>query len=263
MKVTILASGSKGNSTYIETPKTKILIDAGISYLQIKQRLNEEKIELCNIDAIFVSHEHADHVLYLASVLCRTNAKLYIDKISYDIINKKTNNSLLPFEVTFIKDDLKYQLEDIVVVPISLSHDSKAIHGFLMKELNTDVNKTFASITDTGIIPQKYFPILSSINTIFIESNHDVEMLMSSRRPWILIQRILSPKGHLSNQECMEYLTKFVSKHTKNIILAHLSEDCNLEKLAEAECYKYFTESLPFKLYIAKQYEELPLIEVE
>lgn len=89
MKITVLASGSKGNATYLETSKTKILIDAGISMLQIKSRLKNEGIELTKLDAVFVSHEHTDHVLHLSSVLSRTNATLYIDEISYNVINKK------------------------------------------------------------------------------------------------------------------------------------------------------------------------------
>lgn len=263
MKITVLASGSKGNATYIETPKTKILVDAGISISQIKQRLNEEQIELTNLDAILVTHEHTDHVLHLATMLEKTSAVLYIDKISYDIINRKTKNSLVSFPVVFIKNDLKYELEDIFIVPIALSHDSAAIHGYLFKEIDTSQNKTFAMITDTGIIPQKYFPILSSINVIMIESNHDVDMLYASRRPWILIKRILSPKGHLSNEECMSYLTQFISKNTKHIILAHLSEECNDERIVKAECLQYFGEKPPFNILIAKQYHQLPVIEVE
>ena len=263
MKVTVLASGSKGNATYIETKETKILIDAGISYIQVKGRLKEKEIELTTLDAIFISHEHTDHVMHLASILKKTGAKLFIDKISYDVINQKTNNSLYPFEVVFIKNDCKYNFKDIFVVPIPLSHDSKAIHGFLMKELNEEKNCTFASITDTGIIQEKYFPILASINTLLIESNHDVEMLTTSSRPWILIQRILSKKGHLSNVECMSYLTKIVSKHTSNVIFAHLSEECNEPKIALNECYKVFGENPSFKVYVADQYNPLDTLEVE
>jgi len=263
MKVTVLASGSKGNTTYIETPMAKILIDAGISFLQIKSRLEELSIALTQIDAVFVSHEHTDHVHFLSSILSRTMATLYIDKISYDIINKKTNNSLLPFKVVFIKNDLKYTLSDLVVVPIELSHDSKAIHGFLLKELNTPLNATLASITDTGYIPPRYFPILSNINTLILESNHDLDMLVNSNRPWVLINRIMSKRGHLSNQECMEYLAKILSKNTKCVILAHLSEECNIESLAINECYKYFTTNLSFRLLVARQYEQTPLIEVK
>lgn len=263
MKVTVLASGSKGNCTYIETPKTKILVDAGISMLQIRQRLKTQNIELNKIDAVFITHEHADHVLYLASILCKTEAKLYIDKISYDVINRKTNNSLLPYPVVFIKDDCKYNFEDVFVVPIHLSHDAYASHGFLVKEESEEHNKTLGIITDTGLIPEKYFPILKSINTLMIESNHDVEMLMASSRPWILIQRILSRKGHLSNETCVEYLSKIKSSDTKNIILVHLSEECNDPNLAVNEVYKTFGERPSFKLLVAEQYVALPTIEVE
>lgn len=263
MKVTVLASGSKGNSTYIETNKTKILLDAGISFIQLKNRLSARGITLTTLDAIFISHEHTDHVVHLASILSKTGAVLYIDKISYDIVNKKTNNSLLPFKTIFIKNDCKYNFDDIFVVPIPLSHDSKAIHGFLMKEDSNTINQTFASITDTGIIQEKYFPILSSINTLMIESNHDVDMLVNSNRPWILIQRILSKKGHLSNETCVSYLTKIVSKNTKNVILAHISEECNDPNLALNECYKTFGEKPSFNLMVADQYEPLPTIEVK
>ncbi len=263
MKIIVLASGSKGNATYIETKCSKILIDAGISFLQVRNRLRAENIELTTLDAIFISHEHTDHVMHLASILKKTNAKLYIDKISYDVVNAKTNNSLFPFESVFIKNDCKYNFKDLFVVPIPLSHDSKAIHGFLIKEMVSEINSTFASITDTGIIQEKYFPILSSINTIMIESNHDVEMLMNSNRPWPLIQRILSKKGHLSNETCVSYLTKIVSNNTKNIILAHLSEECNDPNLALNECYKTFGESPKFNLLVAEQYVQLKPIEVE
>lgn len=263
MKIIVLASGSKGNATYIETPKTKILIDAGISFLQVRNRLKEENVELSSIDAIFVSHEHTDHVLHLTSLLTRTKANLYMDEISYNVFNKKNNNSLVQFNTTFLKNDCRYDFEDMCVVPIALSHDSAAIHGFLCKEISTDANKTFASITDTGVIPEKYFPILKSINTILIESNHDVELLMTSRRPWVLINRILSKKGHLSNESCVSYLTKIVNKETKNIILAHLSEECNEPNLTENEVIKVFGENLPFTLMIAEQYKQLPTIEVE
>lgn len=263
MKITVLASGSKGNATYIETPKTKILIDAGISFLQVRSRLKEENIELTNLDAIFVSHEHTDHVMHLASILTRTGATLYMDEVSYNVYNKKNNNALINFPKVFLKNDCRYDFEDMFIVPIGLSHDSASIHGFLCKELDDNNNKTFASITDTGVIPEKYFPILKSINTLLIESNHDVDMLMTSRRPWPLINRILSKSGHLSNETCVEYLTKIVNKNTKYVILAHLSEECNETNIAINECIKVFGEKLPFELKVAMQYKELPTIEVE
>lgn len=263
MKITVLASGSKGNATYIETPKTKILIDAGISFLQVRSRLKEENIELSTLDAIFISHEHTDHVMHLASILTRTKATLYMDEVSYNVFNKKNNNALISFPKVFLKNDCRYDLNDCFIVPISLSHDSASIHGFLCKELDEENNKTFASITDTGIIPEKYFPILKSINTLLIESNHDVDMLMTSRRPWPLINRILSKTGHLSNETCVMYLTKIVNQNTKNVILAHLSEECNEPSIAKNECYKTFGEKLPFELKVATQYQALPTIEVE
>lgn len=263
MEVVVLASGSKGNATYVATPKTKILIDAGINMLQIKSRLQNQGVTLTNLDGVFISHEHTDHVHYLASILARTNATLYIGEESYRKINAKTNNSLLPYPKVFLKMDTKYTINDLVVVPARLSHDSVGIFGYLLKQLETDQNVSFASITDTGFIPERYLPILASIRVLMIESNHDVEMLMASRRPWPLINRILSERGHMSNETCAQYLTKITSHRTKQVILAHLSEECNTEEMARLACYKMLGEDLKFELKVAEQHTELPLIKVD
>lgn len=264
MKIIVLASGSKGNCIYIQTKTKTILIDAGISMLQIRSRLEAQGMKLNKIDMVLVSHEHTDHIKYLSSILDRTNATLYIHQKTYETANARLSGALTHAKKCFIETDKKYQIDELVFVPITLSHDVDNCFGFLVKELNdSNQNKTFASVTDTGYIPVKYLKALSTINVLLIESNHDVTMQKNSGRPWVLIQRVLSERGHMSNDLCSEILLKIANSNMKKVILAHISEECNTEKIAYQTCLEKFDNNLPFELFIAKQYESLPMIEVE
>ncbi len=260
MKVVVLGSGSKGNATYVETKKTKVLIDTGLSYLQVKSRLKNQGIDLKNLDAVFITHEHTDHIRELVSILSKTMATLYIEENTYFEANKRLRGNLVNFPKLFIKADTKYNINDLSVVPMTLSHDTVNCFGYLMKELDVDSNNTFASITDTGYIDKKYYKILSYINTILIESNHDPEMLLNSGRPWMLINRILSNNGHTSNEECIKHLKNFISENNKNIILGHISEECNDYDLAYDVCNQAFDNNPSFSLSVAYQYIEHPII---
>jgi phosphoribosyl 1,2-cyclic phosphodiesterase len=132
--------------------------------------------------------------------MSKTSATLYIEENTYLEANNRLRGNLVNFPKVFIKADKKYNIKDLSVVPMKLSHDTYSCLGYMMKELNTDKNISFATITDTGYIDKKYYKILSYINTILIESNHDVEMLLNSNRPWMLKNRILSNNGHMSNE---------------------------------------------------------------
>lgn len=263
MKVVVLGSGSKGNTTYIEAGSTKILIDAGISYLQIKNRLKNQGINLDKLDAIFITHEHTDHISNLVSLLKKTAATLYIHKDTYLFANNKLRGNLSAFTTKLIKADHKYDVGQLSIVPIELSHDTSNCLGFMVKELGIANNHSFATITDTGYVPEKYYKILSFIKVILIESNHDEKMLLNSNRPWNLINRILSDHGHMSNAQCVDTLKKFVSKYNKIVILGHISEECNDYEYARKFLIKAFNGTLPFELKVAYQYEELPLIDLE
>lgn len=260
MKVVVIGSGSKGNSTYIETKNTKVLIDTGLSLLQVKGRLKNQGITLDDLDAVFITHEHTDHIKELVSILTKTKATLYIEENTYAEANRRLRGNLVNFSKVFIKADTKYNINDLSVVPMKLSHDTVNCFGFLMKELNTNKNNSFASITDTGYIDKKYYKILSYIHTILIECNHDPEMLLNSKRPWMLINRILSNSGHMSNEECIKHLKNFISKDNKNIILAHISEECNDYDLAYDVVNQAFDNKPTFNLSVAYQYTEHPVV---
>ena len=261
MKIVILASGSKGNSVYIETNEAKILIDAGISYLQLRTRLAQKNIQLNKLDAILVTHEHSDHVRHLVSIATRTNASIYLSESSYYTINQKYSGGLLGLDVGLIKANAKYKIKDLIFAPIALSHDTPTCFGYIVKE-DCPGNITYGYVTDTGYIPEEYINLISKLQVISLESNHDVKMLKESSRPDFLINRILSKNGHLSNVQCNEYLKQFDFKYNKIVILSHLSEECNTEEIAINTVYQTFNNDLPFTLLVAKQNEPLDVIEV-
>ena len=262
MQIIVLASGSKGNCTYIQTKNTKILIDAGISYLQLRTRLASKGISLSSIDVILVTHEHTDHIKHLSSIALKTNAKIYINKKTYEIANSKLSGSLTNLDISYIKANTKYEINDLVIVPITLSHDSINCYGYLIKESGNG-NKTYGYITDTGYIPDEYLSIISNLQVISLESNHDVKMLKQSKRPWPLIERILSKEGHLSNNDCASYMQGFNYNYVNTIILSHISEECNTERLVYDGVLKAFNGNIPCNILIAKQHEPLDIIEVK
>lgn len=259
MKVIILASGSKGNATYIETNNTKILIDAGISYNKIKERLLSFDIILDTLDAILITHEHIDHVMHLAQVKKRTKAKVFINEDSYYNLPKTVTCNLTNHNVFFIKPESKYLIGDIYFVPINLFHDTKSIYGYLFKANENNI----AYVTDTGHILPKYYALLKRMNVLILESNHDVEMLLNSKRDYRLKQRILSNHGHLSNEQCENILNEVLNEDTKHLVLAHLSEECNTSDIAVKHANNAIQKTnCKTKLHVGMQNEPI-LIDLE
>ena len=252
MKVCVLSSGSKGNTTYIETEKTKILIDCGNSSKYILTKLQELDIDPKEIDAILITHVHVDHVKGLQVLIKHINPTIYMTEKMYPYLDYVTN-------YVFIENET-FQIKDINIEVIKTSHDTEDSVGYIV---NND-KKSVVYITDTGYINKKYFDILSNRDIYIFESNHDIEMLNNGRYPFELRQRILSDKGHLSNYDSAKYLSKFIGNKTKRIILAHLSEENNTEVLALATLNdRLKKEKIDFNnIIIAKQNKETELITI-
>ena len=221
MKVCVLSSGSKGNCTYVETKKHKILIDIGTSSLYVEKSLQSINVDPHDIDIVLITHAHIDHVGGL-----RVFAKKY-DPLVY-ISDKILKESNLKIENISSEEEINIK-DNISIKSIPLSHDVTDIKGYVIEEDGT----SFVYITDTGYINEKNYKYIQNKNIYVFESNHDVEMLMNNPRyPHHTKIRILSDKGHLSNKDSAYYLSKIIGDNTKQIILAHLSEQNNTEELA-------------------------------
>lgn len=246
MKVTVLKSGSKGNSTLIETKTLNILIDAGITLKELQEYKNDIKI-----DIVFITHSHTDHTSGLKRLYKNFSPIIYTRNET--VLNSTDFKSLYLEKEIFI--------DNLDIISFNLSHDSDCI-GFLIKDLND--NNELVYITDTGYINKKILDIIKNKNTYIIESNHDVEMLRNGSYPFYLKQRILSDTGHLSNKDCCRYLKDLIGSNTKNIILAHLSENNNTKDKALEEINQMINENCikDVNIFVAEQHKNLEKIEV-
>lgn len=252
MKVIVLSSGSKGNTTYIETANTKILIDIGNSCKYVNEKLHSINVDPHELDAILITHTHSDHIKGLKVFLKNYNTKVYCTEKMYPELDYVTNYE-------FIAQD-NFQIKELLIEVIKTSHDTEDSVGYIINSANSSA----VYITDTGYINQRYFNVLKNRNLYIMESNHDVEMLNNGRYPYETRKRILSDKGHLSNYDSAKYLSEFIGDQTKYILLAHLSEENNTETLA----YNTLIERLKIthksvdNIIVAHQDQETELIEI-
>jgi len=254
MRLCVLASGSKGNSTYIESNQTKILIDIGMSCLYIEKALSGIDIRPREIDGILITHTHSDHINGLRVFLKKYNTTLYItEKIYNELKSQMDIENYILIDKQFLFGDLKIEI-------LKTSHDAEDSNGYIV----SDESSSLAYITDTGYINRKYHEKLTNKEYYIIESNHDVELLMNGSYPYHLKQRILGDRGHLSNKSCADYMAQFVGDNTKGVILIHLSEENNRKEIA----YSTFTNTLKENnkavenIIISSQNEPTEVIEI-
>lgn len=254
MLVSVLASGSEGNCTFVETEDTKILIDIGMNTKYITNNLEDLGIQPKDIDYIFMTHTHSDHTGALKTFIKKNFTKIVVTEGMYEVLE-----SLHDYDNVIITNKT-YETAKTKIIPFKTSHDSVDSRGYLIEDTTSSV----VYMTDTGYLNQKYFDLLYDKNIYIMEANHDVELLINGPYPKWLKSRILSDQGHLSNNSSGFYLSKLIGPHTKKVILAHLSKENNTEADALRTVAKTLKEyEIDFKdIIVAKQREKTESITV-
>lgn len=222
--VSMLASGSKGNAAYIRCGKTNILIDAGISCRRIEKGLKRYGCALGDLDAVFITHEHSDHVGGLATLLKRTDMPVYTTAETWQAMGRKTDG----FDHRFVRLTRRVALKDIEVTPFAISHDAARPVGYSLR--HGDAKITLA--TDLGYVSPDVAAAAAYADILVLESNHDEEMVRNGPYPYALQQRILGRWGHLSNKTAAAFLASLPTKGLMRVLLAHRSEKNNTPSLA-------------------------------
>ena len=218
----IIASGSKGNATIVANNNTRILIDMGISLCRLEEGLAEINLKLDDIDAAFFTHNHTDHI---------GGIKFLSPKKMYAL------EGTLPTSLSnVIELNQPINIKDIEVTAFKTSHDATNPCGYMFKSSG----KTLVYMTDTGVFLDENLPLIQNPDYLIIESNHDISMLLKTNRPFELKERIMSDHGHLCNEDSAIAAISIIGDNTKEIVLAHISEEANTPEVAIEAWKKIF-----------------------
>lgn len=249
MKISILGSGSGGNSIFLESEGTKILIDAGFSCKKIEERLNSIGESLKEIKALLITHEHGDHIQGAGIISRKFNIPIYITPESYRAgegkLGKVSDENLKLIENKFIVND------SLLINPFDVMHDAERTVGYRIESQN---GKIAAISTDIGYVSNIVRENFKDIDVMVIESNYDYNMLMKCNYPWDLKARVKSRNGHLSNNEAAKFIKEMYNERLKKVYLAHISKDSNNPEIVRDTIEQELRSgriALPFEL--AKQ----------
>lgn len=237
MYIQVLASGSKGNVTYIQFHDQRFLVDVGLSYKQLKLVAEEHGIDLSLLTAVFITHEHSDHVKGLRTFCSKhSEIPIFLSDGSYRGLKSDIHEKLERPEILQNNDVL--QFGDVVVEVFELSHDALEPTGFIFRYGDVKV----VLLTDTGYVSEEVKMKIKDADVYLMEFNHDPELLLHSHYPWHIKQRILSIRGHLSNEDASYIIEEVTSHKTKYVLFAHMSESNNMNLLVEEAVKKYVTK---------------------
>ena len=256
-----LFSGSSGNSSFVQTDTTKILIDCGESAKKIVNSLLEINVNIENINAILITHEHIDHVKSLGTLSKKYNIPVYINAETLNAMpdqkKKKKINNIHFFDFT---DD--FYIGDLKIHPFHIPHDAANPCGFNI--YNNE--KKISVATDIGHITPEIITNLEHSTFLLLESNYDPNILKCSPYPYRLKERIAGPYGHLSNSSAGQTISHLLNTGLKTVMLGHLSKENNFPELAyktvmEELIYNNYTED-SLKISVATRYNHSPIIEI-
>lgn len=238
MKVCILASGSAGNATYIESGQTRVLIDAGLSGADLTRRLAQIGRTLDALDGVIITHEHIDHIKGVRTIV-RRRVPLYLNRATFAAMTALQNDNPLQFaahadSIRWVENGHAFTIHDLVCTPFDVPHDAADPFGLSI----TDGRTRVSIATDLGFVSRLVLERLKHAHLLILEANHDEAMLKNGRYPWPIKQRILSQYGHLSNSAAAMAIEHLAQGDVQEIILAHLSQENNLPDLAIGEAFR-------------------------
>jgi phosphoribosyl 1,2-cyclic phosphodiesterase len=224
VRVCVLGSGSRGNSTLLATERTRLLVDAGFSKKETYKRLADVGERAESFDAIVISHEHVDHINGLRSLALDLRVPIYISARTREVIRWDPRlNSFEEFSA-----GSKFVIGDIEVTPFSIPHDAADPVAFTFAAQGFKIG----IVTDLGYIPALVKQHVEGCDCLVFESNHDLEMLKVGPYPWYVKQRVMGRHGHLSNRATAEFLGGEFDGAAQVLVLAHLSENNNHPEIA-------------------------------
>ena len=249
-KVCQLYSGSSGNSIFISCKQSKILVDAGVSAKRICEGLDNIGENASELSAIFITHEHIDHVSGLRVLASKYNIPVFADKAS---IEKMYESNVINEKVNINPIEKNMELFGCEIQPFELSHDSVSCYGY---RFNLPNSRSVGVCTDTGYVTEDAKSTLTGCDLVFLESNHEITLLQNGPYPYYLKKRILSEHGHLSNTASSEFAKKLAKSGTTRFVLAHLSRENNVPEIAgqtaiSALHEEGFEEGHDYRLYIS------------
>ncbi len=229
MQLYSIASGSSGNCIYVGTDQTGILVDTGISKKRIEEGLAKEDLSLDSIEAIFITHEHTDHISGLGPVLRKVPIPVYATTETIEAIWQKENMKGIGEEIFHpVEPETSVDIHDMEVMPIHISHDAANPVCYTCKSHH----KKIGIATDMGCYTSDIVSHLKDCDALLLEANHDINLLEVGTYPYALKMRILGDKGHLSNDSCARLIGEVMHPGLKHILLGHLSKENNFPDLA-------------------------------
>jgi phosphoribosyl 1,2-cyclic phosphodiesterase len=256
VEIYVLASGSKGNMTYLKVGHIKLFIDAGISYKRIREKMNAYGEDLYDVKSILITHEHSDHVMGLRLLLKNKIIEdVYLTSGTYEALSEEIK--VLIKNVHIIKSEDTFDVLGLKVSTFMISHDASEPVGYVIEN---DLKKV-CFVNDTGYVDQAYYDILSNADCYLLEANHHPTKLMQSPRPFLLKKRILGERGHLSNDDAAWLINRFVKEKNSKWIVTHISEDCNSVLDIEESIVKAFDDPTKVEVFYATK-DGLPVIKI-
>lgn len=250
--ITSLNSGSNGNCYYVGNGQEAVLIDAGISCRETEKRMKRLGLEMEQVKAIFVSHEHGDHITGIPALSKKFRLPVYITAATY-------SNSHIPIEAGLIRHFQPHDtigIGDMVITAFPKFHDAAEPHSFLVSSSQVNVG----IFTDLGVACEQLIRHFKQCHAAFLEANYDVNMLEKGNYPYHLKKRISGGQGHLSNEQALELFLQHRPAHMSHLVLAHLSKNNNHPKLVEDLFQQHAGNT---RIVVASRYQETELYHIQ